>query len=108
MNHEIIFNSDVLRERKYDLQKLRNYSPKNILSMYVPCVYIDIGRNRDTHQTGVMNLKNLESNFDEVLPTILPTLDHSDVIFDMSREDRQFDDDRDIYDYNVKILLKFY
>lgn len=108
MNHEIVFNSDVVHKRKYDLQKLRNYSPANILSMYVPCVYIDIGRNRDTHRTGTMNLKKLESDFDEVLPSILPTLDHDEVIFDMSREDRRFDADRDIYDYTVKILLKFY
>jgi hypothetical protein len=106
MNYEVVRNSDIIVKKKYELQKLRNYA--NVLTMFVPCVYIDIGMGRDTHRTGTINLKKLESGFDDVLPTILPTLDHSDVIFDMSREDRQFDDDRDIYDYSVKILLKFY
>ncbi len=106
MDYEVV-NSDVLSKHKYAIQKLQKYSPINILDMYVPCVLIDIGGHRDTHTSGTMNLKKLESDLDEVLPSILPTLEYDDVIFDMSREDRRFDDNRDIYDYTVKILLKF-
>ena len=109
MNYEVVRNSDIIVKNKYDLQKLRNYSPTNILTMYVPCVYIDIGRNYtdDPYKSAPMNLRKLESGLDEVLPTILPTMDHGEVIFGMSRGDRQFDDDTDIEDYTLKILLKF-
>ena len=54
-----------------------------------------------------MNLKKLESDIDEVLPAILPTLDYEEVIFDSSRSDRQFDDIIDVYNYTIKILLNF-
>jgi hypothetical protein len=75
--------------------------------MYKPCVTINIGGHRDSHLTGKMNLKKLESDIDEILPSILPTLDYEEVIFDSSRGDRQFDDNIDVYDYTIKILLNF-
>ena len=34
-------------------------------------------------------------------------LEYDEVIFDMTRGDRRYDDDTDISDYKVKILLKF-
>jgi hypothetical protein len=107
MDYSISSDVEFLKKKKYELEKLSNYSPENILNMYIPSIYIDIGRHRDSYKTGVMNLKKLESSLDDVLPTILPTIEYSDVIFDMSREDRQFDDDTDIQDYTLKILLKF-
>jgi hypothetical protein len=55
-----------------------------------------------------MNLLKLESDLDEVLPTILPTLDYEEVIFDVSRGNRGFDTENyEVYDYTVKILLNF-
>ena len=100
-----VSNSDILIKHKYDLQKLDKYSPENVLDMYVPCLLISIGARDDQHTT--INLRKLESGLDEVLPTILPTLEYDEVIFDMTRGDRRYDDDTDISDYKVKILLKF-
>ena len=54
-----------------------------------------------------MNLKKLESDIDEALLSILPELDYEEVVFDMSRFDRVYDDDTDINDYSFKILLNF-
>ena len=77
-----------------------------ILEMYKPCVTINIGGYHDSHTTGKMNLLKLESDLDEVLPTILPTLDYEEVIFDVSRDGRRFDTENyEVYDYTVKILL---
>jgi hypothetical protein len=90
-----------------DINKKKDYSVDKILDMYKPCVTINIGGHGDSHLTGKMNLKKLESDIDEVLPAILPTLDYEEVIFDSSRGDRHFDDDSDVYDYTIKILLNF-
>ena len=95
--YSVIHNSDIERKKQYSVDK--------ITEMYVPCVVIDIGRHGEYMQ-GKMNLNEIESNLDESLPTILPTLDYSDVIFDHAREIRQFKD-TDIYDYTVKIILNF-
>lgn len=90
-----------------DIKKKKDYSIDKILDMHKPCVTINIGGHGDSHLTGKMNLKKLESDIDEVLPAILPTLDYEEVIFDSSRGDRHFDDDSDVYDYTIKILLNF-
>jgi hypothetical protein len=73
--------------------------------MNVPCVVIEIGQG-DNYMQGKMNLNELEENLDSVLPSILPTLDYSDVIFDHARGTRQFTN-TEIYDYTVKILLNY-
>jgi hypothetical protein len=76
--------------------------------MYKPCVTINIGGYSESYTTGKMKLLELESNLDEVLPTILPTLDYEEVIFDASRGNRGFDvENYEVYDYTVKILLNF-
>ena len=89
-----------------DIKELEEYSIPKILEMYKPCVTINIGGYHDSHTTGKMNLLKLESDLDEVLPTILPTLDYEEVIFDVSRDGRRFDTENyEVYDYTVKILL---
>ena len=89
-----------------DIAKKKEYSIDKILGMYKPCVTINIGGYSDSHTTGKMNLLKLESDLDEVLPTILPTLDYEEVIFDVSRGNRGFDTENyEVYDYTVKILL---
>lgn len=91
---------------EYEIKRKREYSIDKIVDMYVPCVVIDIG-NRSGVSSGKINLRKLESDLDEVLPTILSQLEYQEVVFDNSRENRLYDDDIDVYDYTVKILLKF-
>jgi hypothetical protein len=90
-----------------DIKSKKDYSVDKVLDMYKPCVTINIGGYSDSYLTGKMNLRKLESDIDGVLPSILPTLDYEEVIFDVSRGNRQFDDDSDVYDYTIKILLNF-
>jgi len=91
-----------------DITKKKEYSISKILDMYKPCVTINIGGYSDSYSTGKMKLLELESNLDEVLPSILPTLDYEEVIFDVSRGNRGFDvENYEVYDYTVKILLNF-
>jgi hypothetical protein len=91
-----------------DITKKKEYSISKILDMYKPCVTVNIGGYSDSHTTGKMNLLKLESDLDEVLPSILPTLDYEEVIFDVSRGNRGFDTENyEVYDYTVKILLNF-
>jgi len=92
-----IHQSDITKKKKYDIDK--------ILDMYRPGIIIHIG-GHDGHLTGAMNLRKLEANIDEVLISILPVIDYEEIIFDAARYDRQFDDNTDIYDYDLKILLK--
>jgi len=105
MDYDVVNNSDILIKHKYNLQKLDKYSPENVLDMYVPCLLINIGGRDDKYTT--MNLRKLESGLDEVLPSILPTLEYDEIIFDMVRGDRMYDDNTNISDYKLKILLKF-
>lgn len=90
----------------FQINEKRKYSVDKVLGMYKPCVSIFIG-GHDGISTGKMNLKKLESDIDEVLPSILPELDYDEVIFDMNRGSRRYEEDIDIYDYTLKILLKF-
>jgi hypothetical protein len=106
------FEADDYKDRKtrifqHDIDRKKSYSIDKILEMYKPAVIIEIGNRDNSISTGGMNLKNLESLIDESLESILPTLDYEEVIYDMSRGNRQFDENSDVYDYTVKILLNF-
>lgn len=90
----------------WDLKKKSLYSIDKVLSMYKPCVVIDIGGHNNSHLTGAFKLDDIESKLDEVLPTILPELDYEDVIWDYSRGTRKFDTSSEFYDYTLKIILK--
>jgi len=89
-----------------DISKKEKYSIDKILEMYKPCVDIEIGGYSDSIRTGKMDLNKLESNIDETLESILPTLDYEEVIFDHSRGDRLIKT-IEVYDYSIKILLNF-
>lgn len=105
---DVIYRPDMNRSlviTDYHIREKEKYSIDKILDMYRPCVSIFIG-GHDGIGSGKMNLKKLESDIDEVLPSILPELDYEEVIFDMNRGSRQYGEDTDIYDYTLKILLK--
>ncbi len=95
--YSVVHNSDIDKKRDYSIDK--------IIEMYVPCIVMDIGRD-DAYMQNKMDLYELEKNLDTVLPSILPTLDYSDIIFDHARGKRRFDNN-EIYDYTLKILLNF-
>lgn len=104
------FSEDDYKGRKsiiteYEINQKRDYSIDKIIEMYVPCVVIDIGRD-ENYMKYKMNLSDIEEKLDEALPSILPTLDYSDVVFDHARGSRMVEI-TDIYDYTVKILLNF-
>lgn len=107
------FQTDDWKGRKikissWTLDEKRGYSPDKVLSMYKPAITINIGGFSDSNHTSKMSLTELEEKIDEVLPTILPTLDYEEVIFDLNRGDRKFDvDSYYVYDYTIKILLNF-
>lgn len=90
---------------KSELDKKKNYGVDKVLSMYKPCLVIEIGGHNDSYRTGKIKLSHLEPILDDVLQTILPDLDYEEVIWDKSRGKRQFTDD-EFYDYTLKILLK--
>jgi hypothetical protein len=90
----------------YDIENKSKFSAQKVISMYKPCITIDIGGHSDSIQTGEMNLQKLESGIDIALEEILPALDYEEVIFDKSRGSRMFDTESPIYDYTLKILLK--
>ena len=105
------FDVDDHRDRKTtiyqsDIDKKKRYSINKIIEMYVPCITIEIG-SRENYLKGPMNLVKLESLLDETLESILPTLDYQEVIFDMGRGDRMFDQNMEIYDYTLRIILNF-
>jgi hypothetical protein len=98
-NYPVISGFDIVKKEKYSVDK--------VLDMYIPAVVIEIGGHNNPHLTGYMNLKKLEADIDEVLPSILPDLDYKEVVFDLSRQDRQFSDDQNFDQYTLKILLNF-
>lgn len=90
----------------YNIDDKRKYSSNKILEMNKPAILVVMGGHSNAYLTGKMNLKKLEADIDEVLLSILPTINYEEVLFDVSRFDRQFSDDTEIYDYTFKILLK--
>lgn len=83
---------------------IKNYNIDKIIDVYMPGIFIEIGQ-KDFAQDPI-NLKKVEKDFDDAMPSILSKLDYVDVIWDDSRGSRKFDDDMNIYDYTVKILLE--
>lgn len=90
---------------KHELEEKIIYNLDKVISMYKPCIVIEIGGHQNSHTTGKIKLSHIEPLLEESLETILPTLDYEDVIWDKSRGSRKFTDD-EFYDYTLKILLK--
>lgn len=90
-----------------DIESKRKYSSNKILEMNKPAILVVMGGHSNAHLTRKMNLKKLEADIDEVLLSILPTIDYEEVLFDASRFDRRFSEDTEIYNYTFKILLNF-
>ena len=83
--------------RKSDIDSKRNYDIDKILEMYVPGIYIQIGS-----MSVKFNIGKLRTEIDDVLLTILPTLNYEEVIYDWE----SLSDDVDITGYTLKIVLK--
>lgn len=94
--------------KEYEMNKLKLYSPENVLNSYQPGVVIDIGgwSSVDSHRTGQMSLLDLEKELDERIDLITANLDYEEVLWPFSRKERYFDTSQPIYDYTLKILLK--
>lgn len=88
----------------FDLSKKNKYNTDNLIDMYRPGIYVSIGGGPEDNIK--MNLRQIESQIDKILPSILHDLDYEEVIFDNTRGDRKYDDNIDIQDYTFKILLK--
>lgn len=88
----------------FDLSKKNKYNTDNLIDMYRPGIYVSIGGGPEDNIK--MNLRQIESQIDKILPSILHDLDYEEVIFDNTRGDRKYDDNIDIHDYTFKILLK--
>jgi hypothetical protein len=88
-----------------ELEEKKDYSLDKIIQMYVPCIVIEVGGHHGSHRTGKFRLSHLEPLLDDVIETILPTLDYEAVIWDKSRGERRFTDD-EFSDYTLKIILK--
>lgn len=94
----------------YRTDVLRRYDVKNYINMRQPGLYIDI----DNGSTGPylnFNLQKTEEILDDIIPMIQDYLEDNGVqveefMFDNTRGRRQYDSDRDIMDYTLKVLLK--
>lgn len=86
------------------LSETTSISPENILKTYRPAIFIKF-----EHHSGHMYVKEIENDIDYILPTILPTIDYDEVIWDHGRGYRdngsRYENFR-IYDYTIKIVLK--
>lgn len=89
------------RQGKKDLKK---YSVDKFFDkMYVPALNIKIG---DYSDGMTMNLLEVEKRLDAVVDDILFDIPHSDIIWDSARFKRRFDPNINIYQYNIKVILK--
>lgn len=88
----------------FDFNKKKKYDIDKIIDMYQPGIYVTIGGHQSDTKNPI-NLRQIEKEIDDVLVPILPELDYKEVIFDVSRYDRKFDDNTNVYDYTFKILL---
>ena len=94
----------------YRTEVLRRYDIRNYINMRQPGLYIDID-NASTGPYEYFNLQKTEEILDEIIPMIQDYLEDNGVqveefMFDNTRGRRQYDSDRDIMDYTLKVLLK--
>jgi hypothetical protein len=88
-----------------DLDKLRKYNIEDFFECYKPGIYIQLYDSGNAHIK--MPLKKIEQLFDEHLPRILYGLEYEEILWELPRKERRFDEDTyELYDYTLKILLK--
>jgi hypothetical protein len=66
---------------------------------------IELGM-EDSYLSGTFTLQKVEELMDEAISILERELDIEEVIWDNSRSERSFSTDTEVYDYDVKILLK--
>ena len=90
----------------YRIKNILDYNIDKFFDSYLPAIYINIGSGFSTENRYKMNLREVESKLDDVLPRVFSDIPHSQIIWDSARFVRKFNDDTDIYDYRVKIVLE--
>jgi hypothetical protein len=88
-----------------DLDKLRKYNIEDFFQCYQPGIYIELYDDKGYHSK--MSIKQVEDLFDENLPRILHGLEYEEVLWEIPRQGRRFDETTyELYDYTLKVLLK--
>jgi len=90
----------------HTLDDFRGYSPDVILNLHQPSLVLNIGGWNDSYLSGTFTLQKVEELMDEAISILERELDIKEVIWDNSRSERSFSTDTEVYDYDVKILLK--
>lgn len=81
------------------------YNIEDFFQCYKPGIYIELYD--DKYMSSKMNIKKIEELFDKYLPHILYDVEYDKVLWEVPRENRQFDEDNyDVYNYTLKIMLK--
>jgi hypothetical protein len=107
-NYSIKSGMEIRSTKIFDhtINEFRGYSPEVVLSLYQPGIVLNIGGWNDSYITGKFTLQKVEELMDEVIPLLEEELDIEEVIWDDARSERKFSSDTEVYDYDVKILLK--
>ena len=88
-----------------DLDKLRKYNIEDFFQCYKPGIYIELYDNKGYNWK--ISIKKVEDLFDEYLPRILHGLEYEEVLWEIPRQGRRFDETTyELYDYTLKVLLK--
>lgn len=88
-----------------DLDKLRKYNIEDFFQCYKPGIYIELYDNKGYNWK--ISIKKVEDLFDENLPRILHGLEYEEVLWEIPRQGRRFDETTyELYDYTLKVLLK--
>jgi hypothetical protein len=88
-----------------DLDKLRKYNIEDFFECYEPGIYIQLYDSGSNYSK--MPIKKIEKLFDENLPRILDELEYEKILWEIPRDNRQFDENSyELYDFTIKILLK--
>ena len=89
------------------LEHKRQSKIDHYFDMYKPGIYVTIG---DENYSYKMNLKKIESELDVTLNHALHNIDYEEIIWDMSRGSRKFNDtygpNSETYEYTFKVVLK--
>lgn len=94
----------------YKIKKLKIYKVENYINMRQPGIYIDVDNGYNGPYLN-FNLQKTEDILDDIVPMIKDYIEDNGVeveefMFDNTRGERQYDSNRDIMDYTLKILLK--
>jgi hypothetical protein len=90
------------RGGSYFSDQVKEYNVEKFFSLYSPGIYISV--TDESNKIG-FSYRQIESKIDDILPILENIVDVKEVVWEIPREGRMFNEDGISYDYSLKLIL---